>query len=369
MNIAQYFFDHYIMLIELIGLTALLSSGVHLPEETKKATRTAVFLIIFESIAWSIELWTQNHDGHELLRSMLSACVYSMHPFIVIAIIDMIAPIGRYKVLLYVPTFFYVPLIFTSQWTHIVYYIDYENRWHSGGEFSRFIPYFAFFAYTLIFIVLFMKKYIRYNLHTMLGVLYIVAAGLIGVAVNMLRDSSTDYANMFASVIVLYYLFLYQHVSRIDYLTGMMNRQAFYHDMKQEGKSFTAACSVDMNELKWINDSKGHEAGDIALKTVDKCLVKHSGPHKKAYRVGGDEFIILYIGKSEWDVQADISEMRGALLQTEYVCAFGYCMVTEETDLENALRNADKAMYEDKSRLKQAVLAAGGQLHRRASDR
>ena len=130
----------------------------------------------------------------------------------------------------------------------------------------------------------------------------------------------------------------------------------------------TAVCSADLNELKWINDSEGHEAGDLAIKTVAECLLKKGGHEKVAYRVGGDEFIILYYEMDEKMVQADIAFMREELSKTKYVCAFGYSMMEGKTDIEDCLRESDKAMYKNKSDIKRAVLEAGGKLHRRAED-
>ena len=54
--------------------------------------------------------------------------------------------------------------------------------------------------------------------------------------------------------------------------------------------------------------------------------------------------------------------------KTKYVCAFGYKMIDQNEDFEVSMREADKAMYIDKSNIKKAVLASGGKLHRRAED-
>ena len=368
MSIAQYLFDHYIMLTELVGLTALLGSGVHLSEKTKKSTRVSIMLLILESVMWSLEQWTQYHDGHVLLRAMLTAGVYCMHPIIVVSIIEMMAPLKKHTIWLYAPLMVYVPAILTSQWTHIIFYIDEYNCWH-GSDGLRYAPYIFFFAYVVLFLVLFAIKYIKYGMRGLFGILYIVIASFVGVYLNLSRDSAADYATLFSSVIVLYYLFQYQHMSRIDYMTGLMNRQAFYHDSEQNRRLYTAICSVDMNELKWINDTQGHAAGDQALITVAENLQKGSGTAKRVYRVGGDEFVILYVDKDEAYVQNDITRMREDLSHTKYICAFGYSMLDRNIDFESALREADQEMYSDKSKLKQAVLAAGGKLHRRAGDR
>ena len=201
-----------------------------------------------------------------------------------------------------------------------------------------------------------------------MGVVYIILAGLGGVLVHFLTDSVADYATLFASVIVLYYLFMYMHMSKIDTLTGLMNRQSFYHDTSGNLEGITAVCSADMNELKWINDNFGHEAGDLALKTVAECLMESHDMSKHVYRVGGDEFVILYFNADEAEVQKDIEAMREALSQTQYVCAFGYCMMNKQNDFEKIMVEADGAMYANKAEIKRAVLASGGELHERTED-
>lgn len=369
MDIIRYFLDHYVMLTELTGLVAMVSLGVHLSKETTKATRIAILLIILESVIWSAEGWTQDNPGLEIIRAMLTSSIYCLHPIIVVAIIAMVAPIRTKKrrIVLIAPLMVYVPLVFTSQWTHIIFYIDEKNRW-IGTEGLRYMPYAFFMSYTLIFILLFIRRYRLSDRRTLSAVIYIIAAGIVGAALNIVRDNATDYATLFSSVIVLYYLFLYMYMSKSDPLTGMQNRQTFYHDIDTANGKYSAVCSVDMNELKWINDTNGHEAGDIALKAVGNCLMINTGTDKKAYRVGGDEFIIFYSGKNEEEIRRDIELMREALAKTDYVCAFGYCMVSRGMDLEKAIVAADKAMYTDKARLKQAVLASGGILHMRADD-
>lgn len=359
------------MLTELIGLAAMLSLGVHLRKETTTATRIAILLIVLESIVWSVESWTQANPGHELMRALLTSSVYCLHPIIVVAIIAMIAPLEkrRSRLLLITPLVVYIPVVFTSQWTHIIFFIDENNNWNGNGIYLKYLPYAVFMIYAAIFTVVFILRYRRSGIKTLSAVMYIVAVGIAEVVLNMVTYTPTDYATLFSSVIVLYYLFLYTYMSKTDPLTGMLNRQTFYHDIADRDKKFTAVCSVDMNELKWINDSCGHKAGDDAIKTVSECLVADRIPGKTSYRVGGDEFILLYSGRNEEEVRQNIALMREKLGKTKYVCAFGYCMIDGDTDLEKAIQAADKAMYADKSELKRAVLAAGGRLHRRSGDR
>jgi len=50
---------------------------------------------------------------------------------------------------------------------------------------------------------------------------------------------------------------------------------------------------MDLNNLKWINDHKGHAAGDEAIRLASHCLKQHFAPLGRCYRLGGDEFSCL----------------------------------------------------------------------------
>jgi diguanylate cyclase (GGDEF)-like protein/PAS domain S-box-containing protein len=106
-----------------------------------------------------------------------------------------------------------------------------------------------------------------------------------------------------------------------------------------------------MNDLKKLNDTQGHDAGDKALKTVAECLMTSDLKRKRAYRIGGDEFAIFYLGETEDDVRNDIECMQAALSKTKYVCAFG-CNMVENEDIEKAVLTADREMYANKAIMK-----------------
>ena len=106
-----------------------------------------------------------------------------------------------------------------------------------------------------------------------------------------------------------------------------------------------------MNDLKKINDTQGHDAGDKALRTVGACLAKNKLRNKKVYRIGGDEFAIFYLNKTEDEVKQDIESMREELAATPYVCAFGYEMV-QNKNIDAAMTGADREMYTNKAKMK-----------------
>ena len=88
-------------------------------------------------------------------------------------------------------------------------------------------------------------------------------------------------------------------LTRTDPLTGLANLRAFRERLEQEfaqaqrhGHALTLL-SLDVDELKAINDSKGHRAGDEALRAVASAIRDGSRVTDLAARIGGDEFAVL----------------------------------------------------------------------------
>ncbi len=90
--------------------------------------------------------------------------------------------------------------------------------------------------------------------------------------------------------------------STIDQLTGSFNRRAYEMDVSNltVNDSNLVYISADVNGLKVINDTLGHQAGDELLQVATNCMKQCFGPYGKVYRIGGDEFtIIIYATEDE----------------------------------------------------------------------
>ena len=122
-------------------------------------------------------------------------------------------------------------------------------------------------------------------------------------------------------------------------------------DHLMESKCLTAVISIDLNNLKRLNDENGHAAGDTALCTIVACIqnILPRGCH--LYRTGGDEFMILCSQVSKDDVPALIDHMRRELSKTPYCCAIGFATPDADEDFEHICSIADAAMYANKKQL------------------
>lgn len=350
MSIGSLILGDYITIAALLGLWVMLDSNVHLKKRTISITRVVIILILCEVLLSSILQITRGLDHLTFARILLTPTVFLLYLVIILGIMDMAEFIKKHRLLLFLPVLISAPLLFFSQWTHLIYYFSPDNRFIPAGGILRYYPYVLFLLYIVMFVSAFTIRYFRYGTAERKGIWVSTLLSMIGLTIHIVLRLEIDYSTLFASILMMYYLSVYVLTAKEDTLTHLMNRQCYYADSIRLKDKITSVVSVDMNDLKKINDEQGHDAGDKALKTVADCL-RQTKMKKMAYRVGGDEFAIFYSGKTEDEVRADIAQMRTNLSKTPYQCAFGYEMVTGQ-DVEKAILTADRKMYTNKAILK-----------------
>lgn len=151
-----------------------------------------------------------------------------------------------------------------------------------------------------------------------------------------------------------------------DPLTNVNNRMAFedkeknlQSDINSDPDTTFALAMFDVNSLKLINDSQGHEAGDSYL--IRACrLICNAFKHSPVYRLGGDEFMTVLTGEDFDNREALIRSLNEAMspytetlpLPPEYVSiACGMAVFNSSTDrtVIDVIKRADEAMYKDKA--------------------
>ena len=351
MSVASLVLDDYITIAELVGLWVMLESNAHLTRRTITVTRIVIILIFVEMALSVIVRWTEGLGYLTYARIFLTPTVYLLHPVIMLGIMEMAQFVEKHRILLYLPILISAPLLYSSQWTHLIYWFSPENQYVAADGVMRYYPYFLFLLYIALFIGAFTIRYARHSTAERKGIFISIFIAMVGVVFHVFLRIEVNYSLLFASLLLIYYLSLYVLTSKEDTLTHLLNRQCYYADSENLKSQITAVVSVDMNDLKKLNDTQGHDAGDKALKTVAECLMTSDLKRKRAYRIGGDEFAIFYLGETEDDVRNDIECMQAALSKTKYVCAFG-CNMVENEDIEKAVLTADREMYANKAIMK-----------------
>jgi diguanylate cyclase (GGDEF)-like protein len=149
----------------------------------------------------------------------------------------------------------------------------------------------------------------------------------------------------------------------IDPLTGMLNRKALMNrvlELTQLSEVTGAPVGMilgDLDRFKDVNDSQGHAAGDAALTDVGYLVRKQLRAFDFAYRVGGEEFLILLPGADTRECTAIAEDLRRAIAAnrvgdgTELTISFGASASARGSgfDYERVFAAADEALYEAKS--------------------
>ena len=140
------------------------------------------------------------------------------------------------------------------------------------------------------------------------------------------------------------------HLSYHDQLTGIRNNTSYIRMMEHllahpvpVGVAF-----ADLNGLKYLNDTYGHEYGDRALKHLAEVCREYFAENQ-LYRISGDEFVVICreVQETEFIRQAELLKKR--LKQEERdLAAFGYLWDDGSTSADKLLHRAERLMYEEK---------------------
>ena len=140
-----------------------------------------------------------------------------------------------------------------------------------------------------------------------------------------------------------------KYLSYCDMLTNLYNRNRYMEVLstyKTQRAVDTGVVYIDLNNLKKLNDQKGHEAGDKLIKDA-AAIITEIFP-KQAYRVGGDEFAIISAGISEREFFDRVQYLREKMKNANISISAGYVWRHGIDDLEAVLKMADMYMYEEK---------------------
>lgn len=155
----------------------------------------------------------------------------------------------------------------------------------------------------------------------------------------------------------------------IDTLTGLQNRTAYYdynnelNKKLDEGRADFSILMIDINWLKKMNDTYGHEQGNLYLQGAAN-LIRSVFGDDHLYRIGGDEFVIILEGKAQEGTEDRIRKFKEeiARLQADeslkpwekISAAVGLARYEKGVyrETEEVLRKADEVMYADKMAMK-----------------
>lgn len=142
--------------------------------------------------------------------------------------------------------------------------------------------------------------------------------------------------------------------AQTDALTGLPNRRGWDERMKKENRRLKGMAGsalvliVDLDELKEVNDSQGHQAGDTLIRKAGQAIESAVRDRDFVARIGGDEFAVLGAGTDPMAPEDLIERLRGQLAESGVSASIGGARWRPGRTLEDVSREADEAMYQDK---------------------
>lgn len=140
----------------------------------------------------------------------------------------------------------------------------------------------------------------------------------------------------------------------LDVLTGLLNRRGWDRYLQAEEERFRRfgdpACVVviDLDRLKVVNDTQGHEAGDRYIQRAAQVLASTIRQGDVLARLGGDEFGIIAVGASLEQAGELVDRADRAMRLSGVAGSFGFAPYSVVSGFPGALEAADQAMYEQK---------------------
>jgi diguanylate cyclase (GGDEF)-like protein len=148
-----------------------------------------------------------------------------------------------------------------------------------------------------------------------------------------------------------------------DSLTGLLNRGAVLEfldrdlaAMHREGGASLGILFIDLDGLKQINDTHGHETGDAALLAIARAIEATTRKSDVVGRLGGDEFIVGRLGKSDAHALTQLAnrilrKVTGQIVETGDTCIVVSCSIgisisgPLDTEVDSIIHRADIALY------------------------
>lgn len=157
-----------------------------------------------------------------------------------------------------------------------------------------------------------------------------------------------------------------QTQAMIDGLTGIKNKYAFLaaqerldHQIEENNQESFAIVMLDVNDLKKINDTAGHQAGDQYLRDACK-IICDTFKRSPVFRIGGDEFAVIAQGRDYECIEELLGKMSDHNMEASrtggIVIACGMARFDNDTCVAAVLDRADYSMYDNKNKLKEGKL-------------
>ena len=159
-----------------------------------------------------------------------------------------------------------------------------------------------------------------------------------------------------------------EYFAKYDTMTGVYNRRAGFEKLRtlfkesEDKKTEISICFIDINGLKEVNDTLGHESGDELIRSIVNSISANIRENDFVARLGGDEFLIIFDGLDEgraeevWLRIRDEFENINTTEERKYLVSASHGIVSFKSNsneiIDAVVSEADMKMYEEKREIK-----------------
>lgn len=338
----------FIPLFLIAGFSLKLWSNRGASDGTLKYYWLTVISTLVLLVADSLESWSQLDPDRRFWRILFSVVGYTMRPVAALSIVLIIYP-QEYR-----PSYLWIPCMVNMLVYSTAFFAPIAFGYSEQYGFVRGPLGYTVFVISFLYIVLCIwqtwRRFRDKDHSRERFVLYICAFACVAAALLDMETGGTHLNAVILISSVFLYMFLRSFDMNRDPLTGLLNRMAFFADSAKYSTAVSAVVSADMNGLKRINDVVGHEAGDEALKVIGRSMQDVTEKNILAYRIGGDEFALLFIRQDEEKVKQVIEKMDSLITAKGYSVSTGYAMRGNTfASIQDLIRWADENMYASKA--------------------
>ncbi len=346
MDILDIIMPNIVTLFLIVGMGLIIFMNKNFDKRDNTYFLVFILIALLLDISDMADAYYSSLPSLNNMRYLSSAVGYCLRPASVVIVIDILLRHRKFNYYIWIPVFVLAVLLAINPLTHWVFYFTDDNTFQRGV--LGFLPHILSGAYAIFMIYLMFKMQKKVGTGEIVVISFIIFIVLGATLIETLTDRRFILPGAMIVSCAVYYIFLYVEISKRDALTGVYNRYSFYAYSKSLTHQSYSLVAVDLNGLKSINDTEGHEEGDKALCLLANTMSDVAKNAFRIFRMGGDEFVAIGKGLGEKEAIAYIEKAKEALKETPYMASFGYASSKEGKSFDEIVNQADSLLYLDK---------------------
>ena len=358
-----------IVWLALLILCTLVYENDRISTRNRKIFYLTYVLIFIASLAEWVGVYISGITGIPTVCLRIVKCIdYILTPIAGAALVGQMRLRNVWTKILNVVILFNTLIQLVSFFTGWMTKVDEKHYYHHGPLYNIYIG--EYVIVLLLVIILFLNYGKNFRKQNRLSIYLVMVFMLVGIIMQegLGKDVRTAYLAMTIGATLMFIHsteysqqkkddeLLEQRIQiKTDALTGLLSRYAYNNALDKyttDMPESLVAFSIDINGLKRVNDTLGHEAGDELICGAAACIKNVFDEVGSCYRTGGDEFIVLAsMSKKEavkcvQDIEKLTKNWTGSLVDS-LALSVGYAVMEEHKDCNcsELIQVADKQMY------------------------